>query len=139
MSTLFLTGCRHKNEEMIEEAIELLAEHWDEIYVEDDLGDGYFEIKNTRVIHIKENDIEQFKNAKYIIEFDLYTDYMGTAPYYSNVGMYSNVVVNNDGSMEVATRVIDVYRSITFDTDYSDFIEEIIDYHGEYNCVRDLE
>ena len=42
-------------------------------------------------------------------------------------------------SMEVADRVIDHYRNKTFDTDFSDFIEEIVDYNYEYNCVKDLE
>ena len=94
-SSLLLVGCdNNNNDTMIKEAVELITEYWEELYAEDDIGDGYFEIKNTRVIYIKENDIEQFKDKKYIIEFIIYTDYMGTAPYYSNVGMYSNVVVN---------------------------------------------
>lgn len=139
MFSLLLTGCKDENSIIIEDARGTIEDYWRNLYEEDDIGNGYFEIKNTRVIYIKENDIEQFKDVKYIIEFDIYTDYFGTAPYYSNVHMYNNVAVNKDGSMSVCSRLIEMYRNTTFDTDYSAFIDEIIDYKSEYNCIKDLE
>ena len=139
ISSVLSVGCNNNNDAMIKDAVELITEYWEEQYSEDDIGDWYFEIKNTRVIHIKENDIEQFKDVEYIIEFDIYTDWFGTAPYYSNVFINSDVVINKDGSMKVESRVMNTYRNKTFDTDFSDFIEEIIDYKDKYNCIKDLE
>ena len=108
-------------------------------YKEDDIEtDGYFEIKNTRVITIKENEIELFKDVDYIIEYELYTDYMGSAPYYENCGVKNNVVVYKNGTMDVTNSLIRMYRSKTYQTDYSGFIEAIDDYQGQYNCIEKL-
>ena len=100
--------------------------------------DRHFEIKNTRIITIKNNDIEQFENVKYLVEFVLYTNYMGSAPYYEDFCVYDTVVVYNDGEMEVQTNPIDRYRGRTYETDFSNFIKDIDDYCGYYNCVKKL-
>jgi len=135
----FLTSCKSDTNTMIDDAIKAISKYWSEIYEEDEIGDGYFEIKNTRVIHIKENDIEEFKDVEYIIEFDIYSDYFGSAPYYSNVGVNNNVVVSKDGSMSVVSHAIDSYRGRTFNNDFSSFIEKTVDYKDKYNCVKDLD
>lgn len=124
---------------MITEAISELKDHWKDVYEKSgDTADGYFEIKNTRVVTIKNNDLEMFSDVQYIIEFELYTDYFGSAPYYEDAGVYDNVVVYKDGTMEVVSHLIVVYRSSTFEVDFSDFIQEIDDYNGYYNCVEKL-
>ena len=63
---------------------------------------------------------------------------MGCAPYYENFGVNDNVVVYKNGTMDVASNLIRLYRSKTYQTDYSGFIEAIDDYHGQYNCVEKL-
>ena len=102
------------------------------------MGDRYFEIKNTRVLTIKENDSEQFSNIAYIIEFEIYTDIMGTAPYYYDWNYNDTVVVYQDGTMEVKTNPLIVYRSTTYSNDFSPFIEKIDDYQQQYNCTKTL-
>ena len=129
-----------QHNEIVKTATEQLKSTWKEYYADpkNDYTDGYFEIKNVRVITIKNNDIELLKDLAYIIEYELYTDYMGSAPYYENCGVNNNVVVYKNGTMKVASNFIRVYRGKTFQTDYSGFIESIDDYHGQYNCTEIL-
>ena len=129
-----------KHDEIVTDATEQLKNYWEQYYKDpkNDSADGYFEIKNTRVITIKANEIEQFQDVAYIIEYELYTDYMGSAPYYENAGVYDNVIVYNNGTMDVSNSLIRAYRSKTYQTDYSGFIDSIDDYHGQYNCVEKL-
>ncbi len=124
---------------VITKAISELKEYWKDDFAHSEIvTDGYFEIKNTRIITIKNNDIDLFDNVAYIIEFDLYTDYMGSAPYYENVGVNNNVIVYKNGTMDVSNSLIQAYTSKTYQTDYSNFIKAIDDYHGYYNCVEKL-
>ena len=129
-----------KHHEIVTAANKQLKDCWKEYYAdpENDYTDGYFEIKNVRVVTIKNNDIELFQDVAYIIEYELYTDFMGTAPYYENCGVDNNVVVYKNGTMDVVSNFIRLYRSKTFQTDYSGFIETIDDYHSQYNCVETL-
>ena len=128
-----------KHHEIVTEATLQLMEYWKQSYKESGVEtDGYFEIKNTRVITIKENEIELFKDVAYIIEYELYTDYMGSAPYYENCDIYNNVVVYTNGTMDVRSNLIRMYRNKTYQTDYSSFIAAIDDYNGQYNCIEKL-
>ena len=128
-----------KHHEIVTEATSQLKDYWSQFYKEQDIEtDGYFEIKNTRVITIKENEIDLFSDVTHIIEYELYTDYMGTAPYYENCGVNNNVVVYKNGTMDVVSNLIRIYRNKTYQTDYSNFIETIDDYHGQYNCAEKL-
>ena len=42
----------------------------------------------------KDNAVSMFNNIGYIVKFVLYTDYYGSAPYYSNAGIYDTANVN---------------------------------------------
>ena len=127
------------HDSVITKAIAELKDCWEDIYEESKVAtDGHFEIKNTRIITLKSNDIELFDNVKYIIEFELYTDYFGSAPYYEDVGTYDTVVVYNSGKMDIKTNLIRAYRNTTYQTDYSDFIKSVDDYCEYYNCVEKL-
>lgn len=134
------SSSQKKHNDMIISAVEELKAHWQEIYNETAPDtDRYFEIKNTRVITIKKNDIKPFKDMAYLIEFVLYTDYLGTSPYYEDVNVANSVIVYKSGYMEVAnTNPIKSYRSITFNTDVTGYVKEIDDYHNEYNCTEYL-
>lgn len=128
-----------KHDAVITKAIKELKDCWEDEYKETQIEmDGYFEIKNTRIITIKPNDIEIFDNVQYIVEFELFTDYLGSAPYHENCGRFDNVIVYEDGTMEVSHGLIDQYRSRTYQSDFSDFIQDIDDYQGYYNCIETL-
>ncbi len=135
------SGCISDKNDMVVEAVDLLQRHWKETYDEMQIEtDGYFEIKNTRVVDIKDNDVDEFQNVDYIIEFELYTDMYGSAPYYQDVNAYDTVVVyKDDGSMKVSSgNLFRLYSGKTYVFDYSNIIESIKDYGGEYNCVKRL-
>lgn len=137
-----LSSCGNDNsqKELVDDAIEELKLSWEDIY--DNLifeTDRYFEIKNTRVIEITKNDIEVFEDVDCIIEFVLYTDYFGAAPYYSCTGLSDSVIVYNNGDMEVpSTNLLRAYSSRYYTYDYSNIIKAVNDYGDKYNCVENL-
>ncbi len=149
MFSLCLTSC-DSEKALVEDAIEILEEHWEESY-EEDLGiswsepDGHFEIKNTRVIKIKDNIKEDdkayqyFGDVEYVIEFVLFTDYLASAPYYKDYGLSNSVLVYEDGDLEVSPHnLFDLYKNYTYSFDYSEIIDEIVDYGDKFNCVKKL-
>ncbi len=134
-----LSACNSNDNDMVSKAINELKNHWEKMYDKTNVDtDGYFEIKNTRVVNIKENNTDEFKDVNYIVEVVLYTDYFGSAPYYQVVGIDDTVVVFKDGSMEVQSNLINRYRSKYYSNDFSDFIESIYDYSDKYNCIEKL-
>lgn len=131
-----------KIDKIIDKAERDLSLKWKQLYRDSPVEtDGHFEIKNTRVLFIKDDtDVEEFQDIAYIVEFDLYTDYMGSAPYYMNVGVYDSVSVLKDGTTVVnQLRPIQQYRSITYSYDFSNIIESITDYGDQYNVTKTLE
>lgn len=131
----------NEHHEMICEAIELLKDYWLDSYLDNEhIEDYYFEIKNTRVCGILENDVQEFSDVSYVIEFTLFTNYYCTAPYYMVTPFFNDcVIVHRNGTMEVSRNPFQLYRSRTFDNDFSSFLDEIWDYQGAYNCKETLE
>ena len=128
-------------DDLAKKAVSILETEWKNEYSEEinTPRDGHFEIKNTRVIEIKETDIEEFKDVDYVIEFVLFTDYYGSAPYYSSTGINSTVVAYSDGRMEVVSKTpFTVYMQVHYSTDYSGIIEKVTDCGSQYNCVKKL-
>ncbi|MBR2013005.1 MAG: hypothetical protein IJ995_02180 [Clostridia bacterium] len=139
--SISLTACGNDAQEnMINDAVEELKSEWEDIYDDSRVEtDGYFEIKNTRVIEIKRNDIEEFEDVDYIIEFLLYTDYFGSSPYYSYSGTSDSVIVYDNGDMEVSsTNLLRWYSTKHYTFDYSDIIKTVNDYGDNFNCVENL-
>lgn len=143
--------------EMVNEAIEVLAERWNENYWESEYPDKEYllDIRSTRVVCIRDrfdeeqNDTiagvreELFGEVQYIIEFLLYTDTFSIGEIASgqNVGYYpnsmtdDNVIVYKDGSMECVSEYLQKYRARTFTVDFSTMIDQVIDLHEEFNQV----
>lgn len=122
---------------VIKEAIDALKDEWKNHYEEHN-GDGYFEIKNTRVIEIKDNDISVFKDVKYIVEFILFTDYYGSAPYYSEAVVSNVAVIYKNGNTEITGDLFRRYSSATYSYDYSNIIKNIVDCGSKYNVKETL-
>lgn len=121
-------------------ALTELKKQWKELYENDmyEKGSGYLEIKNTRLIKIKEEtEADLFKNVDYMVEFVLYSNYFGSAPYYGNCGTYDCVVVYKDGSVDFKN-LVSIYRSRTYSADFTGFIENICDYDDAFNEVMIL-
>ena len=124
----------NKYDKIIKSAIADLTEHWDEEFDKSSVeNDKYLEIKNTRIISIKDNDIDYFKDVDYVVEFIILTDYYGSAPYYNVTTQYNNVVFYKDGSRKITSDFFRRYTSITYSTDYSDIIHSIKDFDDTYN------
>lgn len=151
--SMLIAGALGEMEWNVEQAVEVLKAYWrDEVYegFATDAADGYLEIKNTRVVVIQKEpeaaDAElqeyadrYFGDVAYIVEFLLYTDVLGIAPYYHQTGEWDCVVVHEDGSMEVpAEHPFDAYRSRTYSMDFSGILAEVIDLGQAYNAVYHL-
>ena len=135
--------------EMVNEAIKVLADTWNDEYWNEDYPDKEYilDIRSTRIICIRE-DIEEelakkIGGVRYIIEFLLYDDYLnyGEMPsgqgigYYSQSGVNNNVVVLANGQMLCMSKVVDNFRNRTFISDFRPIIEQVIDLHEQFNQV----
>ena len=155
-SLLLLAGCNaskmgtSKNigsDKRVLDAIEIVAEHWNNEYEEREIEDKYLEIINTRIIKIKENiDSKQifekddlFKGIDYIVEFELISNYYETAPYYFSVWQDNFVIVYKDGTTKVSNNLLNMYRGTTYSNDFSPIIESVEDFHSDYDQVLELE
>lgn len=135
--------------QLCEKAIELMKETWrNEVFTDD--SDGYFEVAHTRVIYLyteadddrtKAYLQEYFTNESHspmtaYVECTLYTDYFGSAPYYTDVMRSNCVAFYEDGtSVCLVKSPVELFRARTFETKYHSIIKEIVDLDGEYNEV----
>lgn len=151
MMITFIAGCSTDDEkvtntdksndidELIDDATELLIDKWIDVYNKNlefnENIDPYLEIKNVRYISINENDIEQFKDLEYVIEYILYSDYGGSAPYYLDSNIYCSVAVYNNGDMEIINNPFKAYFASTYRSDFDGVINEIVDLNSKYDKI----
>ena len=84
------------------------------------------------------NDISVFKDVKYIVEFILFTDYYGSAPYYSEAVVSNVAVIYKNGNAEITGDLFRRYSSATYSYDYSNIIKNIVDCGSKYNVKETL-
>lgn len=129
----------------VEAAIETLKACWrDEVYAfAPEKNEGYLEIKNTRLVLIREeltedDEIAQelFGNVECIVEFVLFSDLLDLAPYYQPADSWQCVLIRRDGTMETAVQhPFDQYSSRTYSFDFSNIIEDVLDLNQTHNGV----
>ena len=132
---------------LVLQAVEALKAHWLQDYQKNQPGgEGYLEIKNTRIFTIKDEptggSVEaldkmaqaDFGEIEYIVEFMLLSDYFGTGPaYYVNACINDHVVFYADGSIAVSKNLFNHFRAKTFSNDFAGIIEETHDLGAAYN------
>lgn len=137
----------------VEAAIDALKEFWKGSYLKHDFSDsGYLEIRNTRIIWIQDepdggNEASEsvnvvakdyFGNVECVVEFVLYSDYFGSAPYYNDLGLDDHVIFYADGTLAVSRNPFEIYRSRTFSVDFRGIIREVEDLGAAHNAVYRL-
>lgn len=140
------TGCEKKNphEDMIQKARNMVMDAWAAEYAAESytdgsiITDGTVQIKNTRVIVLKDHEdkfSDYLENMSYIIEFTIFADYYGTAPYYTEIPIHNNVIVYKNGAMEVRDNILRAIFGVryAFPTDH---MAQVLDYGGEYNVTK---
>ena len=140
------SGGMQSDEAVISGAIDALKEYWKQMYQSDKHGDGYLEIRSTRVFYIADPVLpeddkaahELFDDMVCFVEFVLLSDYCHTAPYYMNVEAYDFVALYRDGSYEVMFNPLNKYRAKTYKTDFTGFIRSVSDRGSEFNAVYQL-
>lgn len=136
--------------EMVEDknvdlAISALTLQWKELYKEDKAGDGHLEIVHTRVVKIDPTADNEFFSKldkgnliEYMVEFTLYSDYFGSAPYYHNANTCDTVIIYSDGTTNVGVNVLRLYSTRTYSYDYSKLVKNVKDYGTAFNKTIDL-
>ncbi len=146
LSIAALTGCSGnmaKNEN-VDKAITALKDHWTGYYAEMSgsekdraNGDWYLEIKNTRLVELGEVENEPLKDVEYVVEFMIYTNFYGTAPYYTDMDVRDTVLIYQDGTVEAGTAMgIPQYIAMHYEAPP---IAAVHDYGTQYNAVYHLE
>ncbi len=136
-----------RDETILPGAIDALKEYWKQMYQSSGYGDGYLEIRSARVFYIADPILpeddktahELFDDMVCFVEFMLLSDYMQTAPYYMNTGVYDCVALHRDGSYEVMKQnPLNHYRAKTYQIDFTGFIRSVSDRGSEFNAVCQL-
>ena len=116
-----------KKQEYLDRALEELKFFWADFYETDLEEYPYLEVKNARLIEIKEGQTGAFENVEYVVEFMLLTNYQSSEPYYANAGVYDMVVFYTDGTVEVTNNLFRIHSAATYDYDYTGIIESMED------------
>jgi len=122
----------------VKKAIDLVVAAWGEEYENHPVETSkQIQIKNTRLVVFRENSQQQLQDILYVVEFVIFTDYYGTAPYCVQVNRHNNVLVYRDGTMEVTENFLQSYfaRTYKYPTEY---MEEIIDLEDAYNGAHSV-
>ena len=132
-----------KQDVHVRKALEAVKDYWADIYAKSKSGMGpEIRIKNTRVIRLKSTAGEcwdYFQDVAYAIDFEIYSDYFGSAPYYTNAGIGDMVLIKEDGSVSVQWNdAFHAYSQWCFSYDYSDLIESVEDCGSYYNQTIDV-
>lgn len=141
-----LTACSDgaTKDERVDKAITALKEYWTGYYAEmseseNDRtnGDWYLEIKNTRLVELGEVEKDTLKDVEYVVEFMIYTNYYGFAPYYPSLDIRNCVLIYKDGNIEAGTVAgIPQYIAQYYEAPP---IDAVHDYGTQYNAVYHLE
>jgi hypothetical protein len=128
----------------VEAAIDLLTAAWTAEYARTNRSTtGYLEIKNTRLIEIKDDltgvtGADSFEGVDYVVEFILYSDYFSTAPYYINPTVKDSVTCDDSGDCEVNDRnPFLAWQARTFGQP-ADLAASIRDFGPAFNVTFDL-
>lgn len=146
IGVIALTGCTGTTarDEKIDKAVTALKDYWTGYYAdmgetENDRtnGDWYLEIKNTRIVELGNGAEDFLKDVQYVVEFVIYTNFYGAAPYYSHTDVRNTVLIYKDGTVEAGTVAgIPQYIARYFEAPP---IESTKDYGSQYNAVYHLE
>lgn len=146
IGVMTLTACSDSaaKDERIDKSVAALKDYWTGYYEEmseseNDRanGDWYLEIKNTRLIELGEVEKEPLKDVKYVVEFMIYTNFYGVAPYYSSIDVRNTVLIYKDGTVEASkTKGIPQYIAINYEAPP---IAAVHDYGTQYNAIYHLE
>ena len=124
------------SDKKVTSAINTLTEYWSSEYANKHIGDKYLEIINTRIVNIKDTTVEDFQDIDYVVEFSLLSNFIDAQPNYYVDSFPASVIVRKDGT-EVAMlkSPFNQYTAMKYTFDYSDIIESIENFHGQYDQV----
>lgn len=130
-----------KHKETVDVAINTLKKAWNERYdsreKEFENIERYVEIKNTRIVHIKDNAKGEFIDVDCIVEFMLLTNEYNTTPYYVDSSLLRFVVIKKDGTaetqhinplmMEIRSNGPEISHMVEYVTELDDAFNQVLD------------
>ena len=134
---LGIWGCGTGEDPIVTRAIDEIDTYWTQLYPSLTPNDGHLEIVHTRKITVRNHTGTKLEDIAYIVEFQLITDYYGTAPNYVNTGMNSHVLFYKDGTTEVVSNYLVHYLSSTADFESIKNYVIIENLGDRYNRVMD--
>ncbi len=144
--SLSFVGCSNSvnvsatDREYIERAIEIIKQEYVDLYSSFEtkqnalMIDKHTEIKNTRIVWIKENDKQSLENVKCVVLFSILSNFFNDAPYYwmLSEGNYSSVTFYKDGTTQ-NFNAISRYQHASYEFNSIEYIEKIVDYEDAFN------
>lgn len=140
-----------KYADLMDRAMEVLKEGWKSEYAKGSNPDTTYmlDIRGARVIKIRDSLDEKaatlFGQAAYLVEFLFYDDYHSSslsvssghnAGYMDHSGINCFVGADRSGNMMlVKDNPFLLYSRRYYNNDFSSIIEEVYDFHGQYNQV----
>lgn len=122
-----------QSRQYIEKALGIVKDEWESYYSSFKYQtDKTIDVFNTRVIYIKENSNETFRDVAAVVEFDILSDWLGESPYYVCANRYDTVVFYKGGTTEAANIFLN-YMQKTYCHDFSDVIGSIVECGDAYN------
>lgn len=123
-----------KYSEIVDIAADALLSEWEKTYLQDDYSDKHLEIYHTRIIELSSHitdktvlDLLDGAKPKYIVEFSIYSNLYQSAPYYYDAHYNDSVLIFEDGTTTVISNFFHTYSGLTYNYDYSSFIDTIVD------------
>ena len=92
---------------------------------------GHLRILNTRKITVKDNAPEMLADVRCVVEFVIYVDYYGMAPYYTN--LTHSVTYYKDGHLENFRGGSVIQNFLVSSYDFNADYYEIEDFGDAYN------
>ena len=120
----------------VEKSFEIFRAGWTDWLNErvSDAGEYVIDVKNVRIVKLKENDKDRLKDVDFIVEFLFYMNYYQPGDAYSqSVNMNDSIAFYKDGTAKLENRLIYAYQMMSYDVDTSGYIEEVRDFGAAFN------
>ena len=129
---LFTTSCSSGKDADVINAVRSMEDHYHDTFKDRDLPtSGYLRILNTRKITVKDNAPDRLADVRCVVEFVIYVDFYGMAPYYTN--LLHSVTYYKDGHFENLRGGSVIQNFLVMSGDFNADYYEIEDFGDAYN------
>lgn len=121
-----------KEKKYVTSAVDLVRKEWKNTFSTNAGRSQFADIVGTRLILIKDNKIDDFKDVEAIVEFNIMTGPYGNVSYYTTANRDNMVVFYKDGTHRLFN-ILRAYMAKTYDNKFGGVIDKVIDLGSEFN------